>query len=67
MCTASTAAHLLLTGGARRFLTGRSELLDAGLRHGRDGHLIGPTVDVCTRMATELNTLLEPAPTTEVQ
>ena len=42
-----------------RVLCSWSELLDDGLRIGRDGQLFGRTVEVCTRIAAYLNELLQ--------
>lgn len=58
--TPMAAFHGLFDGIYTAVLCTSSDLLDDGLRFHRDGsgRLIGPTVEVCTRVADELNTLL---------
>lgn len=52
----------VLSGAFRAVLCTQGDLLDSGLRVGAGGELTGPTVDVCTRVAAYLNSLLTRAP-----
>lgn len=61
LVTPETAADGLLHGRYLNLLCTRSNLLDDGLRSHRDGsgRLVGPTVEVCSRIAEHLNTVLQ--------
>jgi hypothetical protein len=56
--TSHEAGHGLFAGRYRRLLCTRSELLDSRLIEGRDGELVGRTVEVCTAIAADLNQVL---------
>lgn len=57
LVTPMAAFDGLFDGTYLRLLCTSSDLLDAGLREHRDGsgRLVGPTVEVCTRIADDLN------------
>lgn len=53
--TPDDAAAGLLGGSYLRLLCTRGDLLDEGLAPGRDGALVGRTVEVCRAVAAGLN------------